>query len=258
MKNRKYIPICLPTPEVFTKEKELEVKLVGWGLRYESISGVTTLVYKPKSSCLTNGARLIDAAYPESKRFIHCNKRGWGDYCWDVLKDDIHSFSTSTEVKFAEESLKRLPQFDMLNHAKLLFSLRKDDSMKKCNEYYDEAKKVWIDDMILKRSKGTINRAPLRQLFDEEVERFQIRRNDLNGKVIETCYNVNAVGRNGICQTNEEAPFNWGFCSTSCGYAGTPGAEDGDTYHEAIFKYLDTAPKSTFFSGNISQKLYHI
>ena len=248
----KFTPICLPTPDVFTKEKELEVKLAGWGFRYESTNLIRQMLEleektnRVQNSCLTNGGRLIDAAYAESKRFIPCKERFQKKYCWDVLYTySIRSFSTTTELRFADEPA--------IATARLAASLLNDNDIKRCDEYYDEVKKLWIDGVILMRYKRTINRAMLDNLFDEEVQRFQIRRNKIDGDVIETCYNVNAVGQNGICETTENAPFNWGFCLTSCDYTKRPSIQKGEPYHEAIFKYLDTAPKYTFYSGNSSQ-----
>ena len=245
MKNRNFIPICLPKPDVF--KEELEVKLAGWGLRYES-SNLLRKEWK-KSSCLTNGGRLLDAAHAESKRFLPCKKRPLKRPIYCLPTDNIRSFSTTTEPLFAEEpSIARETLYTSI-------------SDKKCEEYYDKVKECWMDNIYVHRMKGlmkgTKDRATLGQMFDEEIQRFEIRNNNKKGSVIVTCYNVNAVGRNGICETTEKAPFNWGFCSTSCKYA-EPGEANGEPYHEAIFKYLDTAPKSTKYSGNISQNFYRI
>ena len=263
MKNAKYIPICLPTPETFKKEKELEVKLAGWGWRYESTNnlrkqfGRKATTYRVKSSCLTNGARLIDVAHAQSRRFISCKRKDKKRdvYCWDVFyTKNIRSFSTAKELNFGDETS---PSSEKLQ--KLYASFSNGNNIKECEEYYDEAKKVWIEDMISRGRKRTNNRYILGDLFDKEVERFEIRTNDIYGKKIETCYNVKAVAFYGICETTEKAPFNWGFCSTSCDYGETDLLRlIGEPYHEAIFKYLDTAPKSTKYSGNISQNFYRI
>ena len=272
LKNGEYNPICLPTPDVFKKDKELQVKLVGWGWRYESTNllrklfGQDDITNGEKNSCLTNGGRLID---DESKRFIPCKKEGSQKYyCWNVLTrttpthTSIRSFSTNTELEFAGEPSDAVESLKFPIIGQSLFIQLINDNDNKCGEYYDKAKECWIDYMILTRWKGTDDRSILGQLFDEEVQRIQIHKTHENdetvngfypGEVIETCYNLNAVGQNGICETAEEAPFNWGFCSTSCNYADLPTTLPWEPYHEAIFKYLDTAPENTFFSSNVNQ-----
>ena len=88
-------------------------------------------------------------------------------------------------------------------------------------------------------------------MFDEDVDRIRIStKYDKNKIKTEECYNAVALGKYGICETNEIYPFNWGFCSRSCTKKKSPGwTNEKEPYEEALFEYFDTAPKHSLFSG---------
>ena len=73
----------------------------------------------------------------------------------------------------------------------------------------------------------------------EKVDRIEIR--DDGGNPIERCYNIEKLGKYGICRTNEEnPPYTWGFCSKSCDVFRNP--DQYQSYEEAKFLYFDTLP----------------
>ena len=108
------------------------------------------------------------------------------------------------------------------------------------------------------------------KLFDEKVKRIEIRKNfnlkkyfKTLGEVIVTCYNIEAMGKYGFCETvpDSSKPYgqNWVFCSRSCQVNDNtvmPGK--AEPYEEATLQYFDTAPKHTLFSGNweIAKKMH--
>ena len=58
-------------------------------------------------------------------------------------------------------------------------------------------------------------------LFRKKVDRIQVVTLDCGDNVVRThltCYNLEKAAAYGICQTYEDAPYHWGFCSRSCNY----------------------------------------
>ena len=83
------------------------------------------------------------------------------------------------------------------------------------------------------------------------MERFEVRRPDKS--VIQTCYNLNKVAKVGICETFEDKPYNWGFCSRSCRFAHDSERHDAydDPYEETEMIIENKAPRGSIPStGN--------
>ena len=245
----KVVPICLPAPDVFDNKNGFDVTLAGWGLRYEDVKdeeGGTNEVLT--SSCLTNEARLHPLSNPfERPTFIPCVPRFPKDisygYCYDILnKFKVVSFSYNSELKFPVHPLHPSMLKDILLN---------NPENQKCAQYYQDAKNAWVNAFTDIYWEGINDPVVLNKKFEEVISRIEIRKNDKHGDVVDICYNVKAVGEYGICETDEDSPLNWGFCSRSCEQFNkiVPGSDE--PYEKATFTYFDTAPPNTLFSGII-------
>ena len=235
------VPICLPSPKAFAVKNGFKVKVAGRGRRYQKSTfdiDSSTVV----SSCLTN-----EGTTTPIRNFAPCMVQLDGEYCYNLLNEDINSFSINDDLVLI--SNKWLNQIDYKN----------------CEEYYREAKEAWIKKMMEIDSKS---QEELNKEFDQKVQRIQIRQeSDLGAEfhvnVLETCYNFKTLGGYGICQLNKDflinkdllsvfdadALFNWGFCSRSCNYKDKADGDPDDPYEEAIFEYFEEAPPITLFAS---------
>ena len=84
----------------------------------------------------------------------------------------------------------------------------------------------------------------------DDFEMFEVREPggtfDRYGDIIETCYNTMLIGKNGICETYEKKPYNWGFCSRSCNFADVkPNQEAGQPLEETTVIIKNRAPRGS-------------
>ena len=92
-------------------------------------------------------------------------------------------------------------------------------------------------------------------MFDEDISRIEIRTENDKKEVINTeiCYNTITLGEYGVCETEMEAPFNWGFCSRSCGQKEIEAKEKDEgiqgQYEVGVFKFFDIPPENTYLAG---------
>ena len=245
------VPICLPSPDAFNEKHGFQVKTAGRGLRYEeSKLDERTGNWNP-SSCTTNEGTMKTSENLNRRNFLPCKKPEdqieetrmadtpkYVAYCSPFLQNNhVYSFSIHDDLELEDLEYAKLWKF-------------KNGNSQSCKSYYKKAKKAYALDMA---AKDDVPVEDMYAEFDEKVERFQIQ-NKNDKKPIETCYNVNAVGRYGICQIDEKhspSGFQWGFCSRSCQaqnaeYHGL--LRSNEPYEEATFKFLEIAPASTLFS----------
>ena len=68
--------------------------------------------------------------------------------------------------------------------------------------------------------------------------------------VIQVCYNLNKVAENGICETFENKPYDWGFCSRSCRFEDEFGRDiPYEPYEETEMLIKNKAPKGSLLSS---------
>ena len=244
----------MPSPNAFSEKNGFEVKLAGRGFRFEGSSLDEYTGKLNPSSCYTNEGTMKTNKNLRKRNFLPCKSPQTQmkrtkiestpkdiEYCSDFLqREHVDSFSIHDDLEFSANTWKF-----------------KNVKAGGCEYYYRKAKQAWVNHMT-SSLLPTVSVKNLRIEFDEKVERIQIWNKNHEStleEAIETCYNVHALGRYGICQIDENySPFGfqWGFCSRSCSVqnADIYGLfKPKEPYEEAIFEYLDTAPSFTLFAS---------
>ena len=154
------------------------------------------------------------------------------EFCSNILKrEKIKSFSASkTTIKFA----KSITDVVLMMGSSVQFDRPEDD---KCEMYFEKARLAFATNDMTKTKN-----------FDEEVDRIEIL--DRWGNKMETCYNVEKLGRYGVCQTQEAHPYQWGFCSKSCQFY-QRSSQPALAYEQAEFLYFEDAPFSSDYEINL-------
>ena len=83
------------------------------------------------------------------------------------------------------------------------------------------------------------------------MDRFEIRKPSsknnnkgitIPGKLVASCYNLEKIGKYGICETFKKPPYNWGFCAKSCEFFQNEDPAEKEPYEEATLRYFEDAP----------------
>ena len=98
------------------------------------------------------------------------------------------------------------------------------------------------------------------------MEMFEVRKPgrllSRYGDIIETCYMTDRIAQNGICETFEDTPYNWGFCARSCKFERELFVPDSVSYEETSLFMRDVAPKGSDFKKDCKNiqyiKMYNI
>ena len=242
--------IGLPTSfgvETFGDQNGLYVKIAGRGDRY--VEWESKIITPPRilTSCTTNEGGIY------GKRFLPCkdfhgpppNK----EFCASI-PDDITSFPATTKISIQNGDV----QFDP------------PPSTDVCDDYWKKAIKHIESQLTDNNGQGIFtldewkNRADRivicdnKVCYDDEIKKTNIAKGEI-------CYNVRKLGEFGICATDEQHPFNWGFCSKSCGLPQemTDDKKSGaqfSNYEILSAKYFDIAPPNAklFKSSNFTIK----
>ena len=124
------------------------------------------------------------------------------------------------------------------------------NAVKRSNK--DDCEKYW-NMAVSTRSEHEHERLGARTIRDD-ADRIKIHSVNTHKKPL-TCYNVQKLGRYGICKTNpkyrdQQKPVKFGFCSRSCSVSERMRPKEvgeGDDYEEMDVTYFDEPPVGTDF-----------
>ena len=224
--------ICLPTPELF--HDGLKVKVAGWGIRIdEKVNARASPERIMSTSCQTNEARSLNrnivSPFDKRVKFLDCEI-----YEKDPTKDRTKKCNSwlldkkleTLPLKIDLPGVSGVTGLNDLPSTTALEKLKNGKEQKRCEEYFQRAKKAWTA------------RGNLETQFDSDIDRIVIKKFETTRE--EVCFNLKKVAKYGVCSTKKSTPGHWGFCSRSCYVSRTPTSDE--PYEVAEFKYFENAP----------------
>ena len=131
------------------------------------------------SSCVTNEGAIDSQDDPLVKSsFLSCKPifEEYLGYCYDSLSaNNIVSFSYKTKFKFSKTSTDPLQDGMSWDNA----------NFGKCRKYFQEAKKLWVDELKKTGYEGEKDEDVLKEKFDNDIHRIEIRKDNKKGKVVQ-------------------------------------------------------------------------
>ena len=237
--------INLPTSfghETFGDKAGRDAKTAGRGSRYIEWDNKNPFD-DDLTSCTTNEglAKSPNVSPSKVQIFIPCK-----DFSGPLLNDNacvkipiaqnVMSFHSKTKVIVRTGTVQFVPPYsrdvcnnywrDAIKHIEQRKANHPEQGIFTLEEFISKADRIVVCDK--------------EECYNTDTEKTDIMKGEI-------CYNVKKLGEFGVCNTALEIPYNWGFCSKSCGLSPEITEEPSveaqfSNFEKLTIKYYDTAP----------------
>ena len=264
-------PICLPIHKALSQSIMVrdghvikgvaQTTIAGSGARLDEIKGRI----ERNSSCTTNEAMKPDSttrtAFLQCKKYqiIQSNKRK-NSFCTKlneilyVGKSGVTDKTLHTTKAFPAKATSGMIKFEYRGAGPLGLSRHVTAQLQNIKNDLDKCEKIWPKALDAIRQNKKLNTLFDVEQFTETIDRIEVvsfQCPPRATKIHHTCYNLQKVGKYGICETYRDEPHNWGFCSRSCDYEYQRSPMFPERYEEVTLQLWEVPPKRSLLASGI-------